>query len=207
MALYSKREYWDERYSQTDTYEWFQNYNSLRCLLTVEALMVTAKANAMTPFPSHEKCRVLILGCGNSPLGSDMLDDGWKNITNIDFSSIVIEQMKKKHQDMNFICHDITKGIPFDDKSFDLIVCKGTFDAVLTSSGSVANAKFLIAECSRVLSNGHGVFFLLSYGNPDSRVVFLERNNDLSYYWQEVSVHTVARKASNKNKYVAFLIK
>ena len=134
-----------------------------------------------------------------------MIRDGWKGkITNIDFSPVVVEQMKKKYctpefaaryscTPMEFVCGDITKGLPFDDKSFDLIICKGTFDAILCSNGSVANAKTLVAECSRVLANGHGVLFLVSYGNPDSRVVFLEHENDLAFYWKEVSIHNLAR--------------
>lgn len=165
----------------------------------------------MTPFPSHERCRVLILGCGNSTFGGDMIQDGWKGrITNVDFSSVVIEQMKERYTadfykshrcpPMEHICTDITKGLPFPEKSFDLIICKATFDAVLCSSGSVANAKTVISECSRVLANGHGVLFLVTYGNPDSRVVFLEHENDLSFYWQEVSIHTVCRQTQSGTK-------
>ena len=37
-------------------------------------------------FPSKDLCRVLIVGCGNSRLGEDMMSDGWNGslITNID---------------------------------------------------------------------------------------------------------------------------
>lgn len=207
MAMYGRMEYWDERYRHSEcwSYDWLQNYASLRRLLTVEALISTTKLNDMLPFPSHEKCRVLILGCGNSTFGHDMLEDGWQGrITNVDFSSVVIDKMKKKYKEnsekLDFVCADITKGLPFEDKSFDLIICKGTFDAILTSSGSVTDAKLMVSECNRVLNNGHGILFLVSSGNPDSRVVFLERDNDLSYYWQEVSVHTVARGSNSNTK-------
>ena len=139
-----------------------------------------------------------------------MIRDGWKGpITNVDFSPVVIEQMKKKYAnaafakkydcpEMKFVCADITEGFPFDDKSFDLIVCKGTLDAILCGEGSVASAKMVIAECSRVLANGHGVLFLVSNGNPDSRVEFLEHENDLSFYWKEVSIHNVGRKHQSR---------
>ena len=169
--------------------------------------MSTNKVENVVPFPSHEKCRVLIVGCGNSSFACDMIHDGWKGpISNVDFSSIVIEQMKRKYSDgefikrfssskMEFVCADITDGLPFEDKSFDLVVCKGTFDAILCSSGSVGNIKAVVSECSRVLANGHGVFFMVSYGRPDCRVVFLEHENDLSYYWKEVTIHTLARQS------------
>eukprot|EP00980_Cylindrotheca_fusiformis_P013086 scaffold3281_cov129-Cylindrotheca_fusiformis.AAC.5 len=207
MAMYGRQDYWDERYRHTErsSYDWLQSYSSLRRLLSVEALIATKKVNEMIPFPSHEKCKVLILGCGNSSFAHDMLADGWQgHITNVDFSSVVIDQMKTKYskqsENLDFVCADITKGLPFEDKSFDLIICKGTFDAILTSAGSVINAKLVVSECNRVLANGHGVLFLVSHGNPDSRVVFLEHDNDLSYYWQEVSVHTVARRSDKNTK-------
>ena len=37
-----------------------------------------------------------MLGCGNSMLSEDMYNDGYRNIVNIDFSSIVINNMKRK---------------------------------------------------------------------------------------------------------------
>lgn len=49
-------------------------------------------------FPSKENCKVLIIGCGNSTLGEDMMKDGWTgNITNVDFSKTVIKQMKERY--------------------------------------------------------------------------------------------------------------
>ena len=174
-------------------------------------MATNAKLGVDNTLPPHESCRVLILGCGNSTFAGDMILDGWKGkITNIDFSDVVIKQMKLRFNDefckkfhcppMEFVCADISEGLPFEDCSFDLIICKGTFDAILCSSGSVANAKRLVAECSRVLANGHGVFFLCSYGNPDSRVVFLEHQNNLYYYWMEVCIHTVSRHGQNGSK-------
>jgi SAM-dependent methyltransferase len=191
-------------------YDWYQSYQSVRHLLSIQALVAATKLDLDKAFPTYDKCRVLILGCGNSTFGEDMIRDGWKGpITNVDFSSVAIEQMKMKYcntaftekydcPEMKFIRADISKGLPFDDKSFDLIICKGTFDAILCSAGSVASAKTVVAECSRVLVNGHGVLFLVSYGNPDSRVVFLEHENDLSFYWKEVSIHNVGRKQQGR---------
>ncbi|CAJ1946094.1 unnamed protein product [Cylindrotheca closterium] len=207
--MYGKPEYWNERYRVSGSYDWLQTYSSLRNLLSLESLMGTSKLKPLSPFPSHEKCRVLILGCGNSSFAFDMLKDGWKgHITNVDFSSTVIQQMKQKYVGysdfLDFRCVDITKGLPFADKTFDLIICKATFDCVLTSAASISSIKKVVEESSRVLKNGHGILFLVSHGNPDSRVVFLERDSDLSYYWGEVNIHTVARRSasSTKNDYV-----
>jgi SAM-dependent methyltransferase len=101
---------------------------------------------------------------------------------------------------MKFICADIVEGLPFQDNSFDLIICKGTLDAILCSTESTISAKRVISECSRVLASGHGCLFLVSHANPDSRVEFLEHNNDLSFYWKEVSIHTVRHHTGGLSK-------
>jgi len=226
MALYSKVEYWNERYgspASSEPYEWYQSYKQLLHLFdpTNLAAPATESNGCHRPFVSREDCRILILGCGNSKLGEEMLLDGWTGgIVNIDFSPVVIKQMKNKYgnefyqkvntslsssslKPMEFICSDITERLPFDDKSFDLIICKGSFDAVLCSSGSAANIRKLVQESVRLLKDGSGVFFLVTYGNPDNRVVYLEHDNELDYYWSNVSVHQIpGQKHANKNDYV-----
>ena len=72
--------------------------------------------NATNSCPPKEYCRILIVGCGSSRLGEDMMKDGWgwmvekpepyKNggersavvpgITNVDFSEVVIAQMEQR---------------------------------------------------------------------------------------------------------------
>ena len=143
-----------------------------------------------------------------------MRSDGWTgDIVNIDFSSVVINQMSKKQEEkqkregkqsfvpkMKFICADITQKLPFADSSFDLIICKGTFDSILCSNGSVGHIRNLVAECNRVLAQGHGCFFLVTYGSPDNRVVFLEHRNDPTYYWEGICVQTVPRQNTTSSQ-------
>lgn len=143
-------------------------------------------------------------------LAADMRDDGWCGpIVNVDFSTVVIEQMKKRfkerehydgdemsndEQATTFVCADITEGLPFDDESFDLVIVKGTLDAVLCGNGGTFNAKTVVSECARILATGYGCLFLVSYGNPDSRVEYLEHQNDISFYWHEVAIHKRVRE-------------
>ncbi|KAG7336889.1 methyltransferase domain containing protein [Nitzschia inconspicua] len=214
------------------TYDWLQSYGNLRHLLSTESLLAapsigcsshhhksfhqqrltiddsSTQTNKPLPyFPSYKDCRVLILGCGNSTLAEEMRNDGWcGTIVNLDFSTVVIDQMKRRYSQsgleakdmehlghaMKFICADITDGIPFENESFDLIICKGTFDAILCGVGLV-DAKKVVAECARVLTAGYGCLFLVSYSNPDSRVEFLEHEYDLSYYWHDVSFVSLPR--------------
>ena len=56
---------------------------------------------------------VLVVGCGNSQLSGDLYDVGYRNISNIDISDVVIRQMTeknaKKRPDMKFLKMDITQ--------------------------------------------------------------------------------------------------
>ena len=101
---------------------------------------------------------------------------------------------------MEFICADATERLPFEDSSFDLIICKGTMDAVLCSLGSKSKAKDMVEESVRLLTNdGHGIFFLVSNGNSDNRIEFLEDRHtcDLSYYWNSVKTLTIQKSAAD----------
>lgn len=253
MALYSKVEYWNERYSRSRDqapYEWYQDYTTLSHLLNPERLSgcsastqrrnmintdddasvnTTAATNASTAkaykclHPSN--CRVLVLGCGNSSLGAHMYEAGWRGgnfesdagtrFVQVDFSPVVIDQMNERYNDnyyqslfgphtnsvprMEFMCCDVTKTpLPFDAGSFDLILCKGLFDALLCSAGSVFNVRSMVKECVRLLNDDGGVLMVCTYGNPDNRQVFLEgEEGDLETYWSHVSVNQVPSRARN----------
>jgi SAM-dependent methyltransferase len=202
-------------------HDWYQDYRGLRHLLNPTSFAAQSSKSSKQQqstggsFPSRDECSTLILGCGNSSFGEDMLRDGWTGkIVNVDFSSVVIEQMESKYDDafyeglwpgkdsatvnkMEYVCADMTQELPFSDESFDLIVCKGSFDAILCSAGSVANIRFLTEECARLLT-ARGVFFLVTHGNPDSRIVFLEYQNNIHYYWEGVNIQSVPRPLTQK---------
>ena len=40
----------------------------------------------------------MILGCGLSNIGARLYQEGYTYITNVDFSNVVIEYMRNKHQ-------------------------------------------------------------------------------------------------------------
>ena len=173
---------------------------------------------APTKFPPRDQCRALIVGCGNSGVGEAMMKDGWTGgIVNVDFSDVVIEQMKERYneafyeqlkksyknvtgshlveiQPMEFRCADVTTELPFEDGSFDLIVCKGTLDAILCSAGSTASAKRMMQECCRLLRDQHGAFVVVTHASPDNRLVFFENEGD--EWWAGLNVHKLSKERS-----------
>ena len=164
-------------------------------------------------FPTRSRCRVLVLGCGNSNLAFDMLQDGWTGgITNVDFSSVVIDQMKEKCQllgqlggpgtgtmlarlddvsRLEFLCADVTEELPFPPNSFDLIICKGTLDAIVSGTGGIMAVRSLMMECHRLLKDSHGSLVVVTHGNPESRIVHFE--NDGNEWWHGVGIHCLHR--------------
>ena len=60
----------------------------------------------------------------------------------------------------------------FEDKTFDVVIDKGTLDSVLCGDGSAPNAEQMLSEISRVLTD-EGVFICISYGVKDTRFPML----------------------------------
>lgn len=130
-------------------------------------------------------------GCGNSRLTEEMFEDGYTNVTNIDVSRVVIDQMIERYKDkptLQWQQMNVT-ALDFPDEMFDVVVAKATLDAVLCGEGSTANVAKFCSEVSRVLKPT-GVFFIVSYGVPDNRLNYLEKED--VYSWS-VTVHTVPK--------------
>jgi ubiquinone/menaquinone biosynthesis C-methylase UbiE len=60
-----------------------------------------------------------------------MYNDGYNIVVNIDISPVVINAMKEKHPEMEWLVMDVTNLSAFDNASFDYALDKGTLDAIL----------------------------------------------------------------------------
>ena len=116
-----------------------------------------------------------------------MEHDGWKGVC-VDFSSVVVTQNQERYPELEHYCLDMREPLPMRDMSFELIVMKGSLDAILTG-GSVRHA---VRECVRLLSVG-GVLCVVTNGNPDSRWVHLECEGSLDPYWDGTVVQPIPR--------------
>ncbi|XP_078420183.1 EEF1A lysine methyltransferase 4 isoform X2 [Cetorhinus maximus] len=115
---YKDRDYWDERYRHEETFEWFGALPRFEHLLKEE-------------IRGHEA--ILILGCGNSSMSYDMFMSGYRSITNIDFSATCIEKMASKYASCSGMEWKImdAKALEFENESFDVVLEKGTLDAMM----------------------------------------------------------------------------
>eukprot|EP01098_Paradermamoeba_levis_P003739 TRINITY_DN1666_c0_g1_i1.p1 TRINITY_DN1666_c0_g1~~TRINITY_DN1666_c0_g1_i1.p1 ORF type:complete len:175 (+),score=45.89 TRINITY_DN1666_c0_g1_i1:224-748(+) len=123
-------------------------------------------------------------GCGNSTLSEEMYKDGFLHITNIDFSEIVIETMKERCKDMPEMKWEVMDifSLGYADKSFDVVLDKGTLDAIMSERGDKwevdeeldKQITQICCEYSRVLKEG-GVFVYVTFGQPHFRKPLLNK--------------------------------
>lgn len=147
---YSKQEYWDSRYKQEPSYDWFQSrYNDILNLLELRMKDLDAAT-----------VKILHLGCGNSSLGPDLYKRGFKNIVNMDYSPIVIDSMAEKYAkempEMTWVTMDV-RDLKYSNDEFDIVIDKAvmdTFQANKESETLDEDIDKMLEEVSRVLKPG-----------------------------------------------------
>ena len=158
---YNEKNFWNNRYEkETDPFEWYQPWGKFKASISQ---YVTGNGQA------------LVLGCGNSQMSSDLLSDGFEKVVSIDFSDVVISQMKKKYQNetkLEWETGDIAK-MKFPSNSFDYVFDKATIDTLICGDNSNKVVGALLKEIARVMKPG-GTFILISYGTPSTRKRFFE---------------------------------
>lgn len=94
--------------------------------------------------------KILMLGCGNADLSADMYDNGYKNITNVDFSKVVIEQMINKNgverPEMTWQVLDITDMSVFETDTFDIVIDKSTIDSLFCTEDYILQVASMLKE-------------------------------------------------------------
>lgn len=138
---FARKEYWDQFFTKrTNSFEWYGEYIALKSVL-----LKYLKASD----------DLLIVGCGNSSLSSDLYDDGYRNNTSIDISEVAIKKMISKYkcnglrQEMIFEVMDIF-NMKYSDEQFNAVLDKGTLDAL--SSDNLDLTK-MFNEIGRVLKS------------------------------------------------------
>ncbi|KAI3833299.1 hypothetical protein MKW98_006398 [Papaver atlanticum] len=179
---YGEPSYWDNRYTQDPgPFDWYQKYPALSPLLHLYV-------------PLHN--RVLVIGCGNAAISEDMANDGFEDIVNIDISSVVIEAMQTKYQDipaLKYIQMDVRDMSGFESGSFDAVLDKGTLDSIMCGHNSQENASKMLEEVGRVLKD-NGVYILITYGAPAYRLPMLKK---LSLW--TIKLHVVEKPMADGN--------
>ena len=171
-AGYLEPAYWDARFSEEETYEWFREYESFRHLVERSCA------------PSS---RILVVGCGNSRLSEDLVTvSGLQNVTSTDLSEVVVERMRaaalaRGVPEVTWAVADML-ALPFPEASFDVIIEKGTLDVFLVDNvdpwsvepGIAARVACVLQECHRVLTPT-GALLSVTFSAPHFRRPLLAR--------------------------------
>lgn len=194
---FTSRENWDEFFKlrSDEPFEWYGDWRNLAKPLAEHCGLV----------PSEEKpVDILVPGCGNSELSEKLYDAGFKRITNIDFSKVVIGNMLRKHlrarPGMLWRVMDMT-NMQFSDGAFDVVIDKGGLDALMEPElGPTLGLQFL-SEVKRVLRSG-GKYICISL--VQTHVIELLFSK-LRFGWQ-VSVHAMPQQSTSVSSYHPFII-
>lgn len=143
---FSQVDYWNTFFKKRGkkNFEWYGEYPEL-CSIFLKYINV--------------KDNVLIVGCGNSTVSMCLYDAGYRNITNIDISHIVIKQMHDINATVRpkliYLHMDATQ-MTFADNAFSVVLDKGTLDTLMpdTKEGTIYNVNKYFKEITRILRSG-----------------------------------------------------
>ena len=182
---YGSASYWDERYSSSalqeatkssdGTYDWYNSYENLRFALRRIIIPDEGDEDNLKYSEKPEEMEILIVGCGNSTLGCKMYDDGFHNITNIDISEVVINQMIDKYsskEHMEYTIMDARDMELIPNECFDVIIDKALFDALLCGENNLDSVQKMLREVFRCLKTG-GRYVMISHAPSASRMHYL----------------------------------
>ncbi|KAM9424391.1 citrate synthase-lysine N-methyltransferase CSKMT, mitochondrial isoform 2-T2 [Pholidichthys leucotaenia] len=178
-----KKATWDHFYTENSSrtgtfknFEWFFNFASVQDFI-------------MPLLQSHPDSlmHILDMGCGTSSLGPSVYSHSPipVHVTCADISSVAVRLMQQHIQANPLQPHNLSSQLEFVeldctqlDKhyscgSVDLIIDKGTTDALLRSKEGKGKAGLVLKQCLKVL-RWSGSLLQFSDEDPDSRLLWLE---------------------------------
>ncbi|XP_055878639.1 citrate synthase-lysine N-methyltransferase CSKMT, mitochondrial-like [Biomphalaria glabrata] len=192
----SKFSYWKafyERKSQAIGFDWF--LDSHQVLGTVlESIENVFQRSTQLPKERQGKGNILSyldLGCGTSELPSKVFMNcpHATSLVLLDFIPEALTYQLNKMLECKPLLKDSTcvgivadvQKLPFASDTFNIIVDKGTMDALLKDkSRGHHKTQLMMSEVVRVLAPG-GRYLQISDEDPDSRLLFLEQTCDKSH--------------------------
>lgn len=104
LGDFTSKENWDQFFTvrgSGDSFEWYAEWPQLQSLLTNQLLLpssvLTGSAGEAPPAAQAAEVSILVPGCGNSKLSEHLYDAGFLDITNVDFSKVVISDMLRRN--------------------------------------------------------------------------------------------------------------
>ncbi|EQC30360.1 hypothetical protein SDRG_11937 [Saprolegnia diclina VS20] len=180
---YGSAEYWDARYISEG------NRTSRDAYFPYSVIQ-----KGLEPFFKPSKAeRILIVGCGTSSMGHDMLAAGFRDITCMDFSPAAIRIVTQRQAPpidgqpaLKYVLMDVRDMAAFPSESFDAVIDKGVLDSVVCGVANSAGASQMMNEIHRVLT-ADGACFVFSNGSYASRAPYVD-SNAVSWQINQISI-------------------
>lgn len=180
-----KKATWDRFYAENrnktttfKNFEWFFGFDAIRDFI-MPSLQTKSHGDALL--------HVLDMGCGTSAIGPCIYRHSHLpvRVTCADISPIAVRQMLEHIQANTIQPHNASSQLEFVEldctelqthyvcRSVDLIVDKGTTDALLRSKEGKGKAGLVLKQCLKVLRSS-GSLLQFSDEDPDARLLWLE---------------------------------
>lgn len=153
--------YWDHFFQERDNeaFEWYGSYQDVQHFIAQHI--------------PDQNAAVLTIGCGNSEFSHHMYDSGgYHNIHNLDYSAVVIDEMKAKNTrnkrpGMFWDLGDMTQMTSYTDGQYAAVCDKGALDALMSVDSADVRAKAMdmFSEITRVLAPG-GKYLCITLAEP-----------------------------------------
>ncbi|KAK9738248.1 Methyltransferase domain [Popillia japonica] len=155
------QEYWNKRYKEE--VKNYQNHGDVGEIWfgedIVDRLIKWAKTAQI-----EKSCKVLDIGCGNGMLLIELYNEGFQNVIGVDYSENAITLARsiatKFECNIEFtVCDIIDQNTHLSD--FDIILDKGTYDAISLSFNAKENRNKYIENVQKILKET-GVLIITS---------------------------------------------
>ncbi|KAL6580734.1 hypothetical protein OROMI_006657 [Orobanche minor] len=164
LGDFTSKENWDQFFTirgTDDSFEWYAEWPQLQSLLishlSVQSTPPSEYSGAPPPALQAADVNILVPGCGNSRLSEHLYDAGFTNITNVDFSKVVISDMLRRNvrerSGMKWRVMDMT-SMQFANVAFDAVVDKGGLDALMEPKLGSGLGNLYLSEVKRLLKAG-----------------------------------------------------
>lgn len=95
---FHSQEYWQDRFNNEHHFEWLFTWDTLKPYLSSyldpkEPILHLGTVRSVAAVSVIDSC---VLGCGNSHLGIDLVEQGYARVVNVDYADNVIASMKEK---------------------------------------------------------------------------------------------------------------
>ncbi|CAH2059889.1 unnamed protein product [Thlaspi arvense] len=191
---FTSKENWDKFFTlrgKDDSFEWYAEWPQLRDSLLP---LLRDSSSSSSSSSSSGSLQILVPGCGNSRLTEHLYDAGFRDITNVDFSKVVISDMLRRNirtrPELRWRVMDITK-MQLADESFDTVLDKGALDALMEPEVGTKLGNQYLSEAKRVLKPG-GKFICLTLAESHVLALLFSR---FRFGWK-MTVHSISQKRS-----------